>query len=135
MNPHVKTKARKKAAPAAVAAGVPHAKSQRDEGAPLDPVRQIEKGGGRRTVIRYVRVTCAPLDSENFTGSTKGLTDCLRTAFPEWIPDDSPEYVIIEHVQRRCATHDEEGTLVELFEGTDEEESEVEENLVPTARV
>ena len=121
MNPYVKPKARKKKAPAAVAAGLSHAESQRDEGTPLEPVRQAEKGGSRRTVIRFVRVTCAPLDPDNFCGSTKAVTDCLREAFPAWIPDDSPEYVVLEHEQRRCGSRAEEGTLVEILEGEMEE--------------
>jgi hypothetical protein len=64
--------------------------------------------------LTYTRVTCAPLDLENFCGSTKGMTDCLRYAFPWWLPDDRPEDVEILHKQERCATRDEEGTWVEL---------------------
>ena len=74
-----------------------------------------------RARVTYTRVTCAPLDTENFVGSTKGLTDCLRLAFPLWIPDDAPEFVEILHKQERCATRDEEGTWVELrLDGNDE---------------
>lgn len=72
------------------------------------------RGARSRTLLTYTRVTCQPLDTENFTGSTKGLTDCLRLAFPQWLPDDAPEFVEILHKQERCRTRDEEGTWVEL---------------------
>ena len=67
--------------------------------------------------LRYVRVTCQPLDFENLAGSTKPLTDCLRQAFPAWLPDDAPEYVTIEHRQERCAKRCEQGTWVVLVGG------------------
>lgn len=71
--------------------------------------------------LTYTRVTCSTLDTENFCGSTKGMTDCLRYAFPWWLPDDRPEDVEILHKQERCATRDEEGTWVELrLDGNDE---------------
>ena len=73
---------------------------------------------GRRLRLRYVRVTTRPLDVENFCGSTKALTDCLRLAFPDLLPDDAPEWVRIEHEQERCRHKDEEGTWVH-FEGDD----------------
>jgi hypothetical protein len=66
------------------------------------------------TRVHYVRVTCAPLDAENFVGSTKALTDCLRYAFPAMLPDDRPEDVEITHTQERCASRIEEGTWVHL---------------------
>ena len=66
------------------------------------------------TRLTYTRVTCQPLDAENHVGSTKGLTDCLVSAFPGWLPDDAPEYVEILHKQERCRTQDEEGTWIEL---------------------
>jgi len=69
------------------------------------------------TRLTYTRVSCQPLDTENFVGSTKGLTDCLVSALPEWLPDDAPEYVEILHQQERCRTRDEEGTWVELAGG------------------
>lgn len=68
----------------------------------------------RRVRLIYTRVTCQPLDTENHVGSTKGLTDCLVSAFPAWLPDDAPEFVEILHQQERCRTRDEEGTWVEL---------------------
>lgn len=69
------------------------------------------------TILTYTRVTCQPLDVENFCGSTKALTDCLRLAFPSLIPDDAPEFVEIRHLQERCAKRCEEGTWVCLAEG------------------
>ena len=72
--------------------------------------REAENRG--RTTLTFTRVTCQPLDAENFCGSTKALTDCLRLAFPAWLPDDAPEFVEILHTQERCRTRDEEGTWV-----------------------
>jgi hypothetical protein len=66
------------------------------------------------TVLTFTRVTCQPLDAENFCGSTKALTDCLRLAFPAWLPDDAPEFVEMRHAQVKCAKRCEEGTWVEL---------------------
>lgn len=80
--------------------------------------RQGDKETGPRTVLTFTRVTCRPLDVENHCGSTKGLTDCLRLAFPELLPDDAPEFVEIVHRQERCAKRCEEGTWVELRLGT-----------------
>lgn len=65
-------------------------------------------------VLRIERVTCVLLDEENFKGGTKGLTDLLRYAFPTVLLDDGPGYVVMEHVQTRCAKRCEEGTWVEL---------------------
>lgn len=65
-------------------------------------------------VLAFTRVTCQPLDVENFCGSTKALTDCLRMAFPLWLPDDAPEFVEILHRQVKCGKRCEEGTWVEL---------------------
>jgi hypothetical protein len=65
-------------------------------------------------VLSFTRVTCQPLDVENHCGSTKALTDCLRLAFPAWLPDDAPEFVEIVHKQTKCAKRCEEGTWVEL---------------------
>jgi len=70
-----------------------------------------------KTVLRYTRVTCQPLDTENLCGSTKALTDCLVNAFPQWLPDDAPEFVEILHAQVRCGTKCEQGTWVELAAG------------------
>ena len=67
-----------------------------------------------RTLLAFTRVTCQPLDVENFCGSTKALTDCLRLAFPAWLPDDAPEFVEIRHAQVKCGRRCEEGTWVEL---------------------
>lgn len=67
------------------------------------------------TVLTFTRVTCRPLDVENFCGSTKALTDCLRLAFPDRLPDDAPEFVEIRHVQVRCGKRCEEGTWVSLL--------------------
>lgn len=68
------------------------------------------------TILMFTRVTCQPLDVENFCGSTKALTDCLRLAFPAWLPDDAPEFVEIRHAQVKCGRRCEEGTWVELGE-------------------
>lgn len=73
--------------------------------------------GAAKTLLRYTRVTCQPLDMENVCGSTKALTDCLRYAFPGVLPDDAPEFVTIEHTQVRCGKRCEEGTWVELSAG------------------
>lgn len=67
--------------------------------------------------LRFERVTCALLDEENFKGSTKGLTDCLRYAFPSMLRDDAKGYVEIEWVQTRCGTKCEQGTWVCLAGG------------------
>jgi hypothetical protein len=67
-----------------------------------------------RTSLAFTRVTCQPLDVENFCGSTKALTDCLRLAFPAWLPDDAPEFVEIRHAQVKCGRRCEEGTWIEL---------------------
>lgn len=64
--------------------------------------------------LRIERVACVLLDEENFKGGTKGLTDLLRYAFPTVLLDDGPGYVVMEHVQTRCAKRCEEGTWVEL---------------------
>lgn len=66
--------------------------------------------GPTKAYLDYKRVTTKPLDVENFVGSTKGLTDCLRYAFPSLLPDDRPEDVEIAHRQERCAHLDEQGT-------------------------
>lgn len=64
--------------------------------------------------LRIERVACVLLDEENFKGGTKGLTDLLRYAFPTVLLDDGPGYVVMEHVQTKCAKRCEEGTWVEL---------------------
>lgn len=69
------------------------------------------------TVLTFTRVTCQPLDVENFCGSTKAMTDCLRLAFPAWLPDDAPEFVEIRHAQVKCGRRCEEGTWVVLAVG------------------
>lgn len=87
-------------------------------GAKQEAARSKKAAAGRqetsRVLLTYTRVTCQPLDAENFVGSTKALTDCLRLAFPLWLPDDAPEYIEIRHTQERCRSRDEEGTWVEL---------------------
>lgn len=86
-------------------------------------VRQIvlpaftRAAGAPKLVITYTRVTTKPLDAENWCGSTKGMTDCLKYAFPGLLPDDAPEFVEILHKQERCRTRDEEGTWVEMGAG------------------
>lgn len=72
-------------------------------------------------VLAFTRVTCQPLDVENFCGSTKALTDCLRLAFPAWLPDDAPEFVEIRHAQVKCGRRCEEGTWVSLACGETED--------------
>jgi len=67
--------------------------------------------------LRIERVTCSLLDEDNFKGGTKGLVDCLRSAFPAVLLDDAPGYVLMEHVQTRCAKKCEEGTWVTLAGG------------------
>lgn len=76
------------------------------------------------TTLKYTRVTCQPLDTENLCGSTKALTDCLVKAFPEWLPDDAPEFVEILHAQVRCGSKCEQGTWVELSAGGEPEISQ-----------
>lgn len=80
---------------------------------------------GGRIILRYVRVTTQPLDAENFCGSTKAITDCLRLAFPDLLPDDAPEWVHMEHLQQRCATEVEEGTWVTIWKPMEQAVSEV----------
>lgn len=85
-------------------------------------VRKLRAQATARTVtgmvrLTYTRVSCQPLDTENHVGSTKGLTDCLVSALPAWLPDDAPEFVEILHKQERCRTRDEEGTWIELSGG------------------
>lgn len=70
--------------------------------------------GSPRLVIAYTRVTTRPLDAENWCGSTKGMTDCLKYALPGLLPDDAPEFVEIVHRQVKCAKRCEEGMWVEL---------------------
>ncbi len=77
----------------------------------------------RRLVILYTRVTVKPLDAENWCGSTKGMTDCLKYAFPGLLPDDAPEFVEIVHRQVKCAKRCEEGTWVEMRMGEPEGET------------
>lgn len=77
-------------------------------------VRVGGRGRAGKTVLKYTRVTCQPLDTENLCGSTKALTDCLVKAFPQWLPDDAPEFVEILHAQVRCGSKCEQGTWVEL---------------------
>lgn len=97
-----------------MAARIPHPKSKRDQRPPLEPIPQAQDGSGQRVIIRYRRFTTAPLDAENFAGSTKALTDLLRTVFDRDIADDSPEFVEIHHAQTRVRSRDEEGTWVTL---------------------
>ena len=73
-----------------------------------------------RLVITYTRVSTRPLDAENWSGSTKGMTDCLKYAFPGLMPDDAPEFVEIRHLQERCGRRCEEGTWVVLAHDNDE---------------
>ena len=105
----------RRAGAGSVVAGVSHAESERDEGAPLEPVLPAEKGGGGRVVIGYRRFAIRPLDAENFAGSTKACTDALAEAFREDIPDDAPEYLELQHSQTRVGSKDEEGTWVKVF--------------------
>lgn len=81
----------------------------------------LPSGAGEGTrapiTLRYVRVTTRPLDFENLAGSTKALTDCLKEAFPGWLPDDAPEFVCIEHAQERVRKKCEEGTWVVMTVG------------------
>lgn len=100
--------------------------SQGGKKAAVRKMRETAKtaqGTVRTTMTRltYTRVTCQPLDTENHVGSTKGLTDCLVSALPAWLPDDAPEFVEILHKQERCASLDEEGTWVELRLGGNDE--------------
>lgn len=82
-----------------------------------------ENGSVRAPVVlTFTRVTCRPLDVENHCGSTKALTDCLRLAFPDLLPDDAPEFVEIVHRQVKCAKRCEEGTWVELSRLAEREE-------------
>lgn len=76
-----------------------------------------------RLVLYYTRVTTRPLDAENWCGSTKGMTDCLKYALPGLLPDDAPEFVEIVHKQVKCAKRCEEGTWVELRLGDGEKRS------------
>ena len=87
------------------------------------------KGG--RVVLQYVRVTTQPLDAENFCGSTKAITDCLRMAFPELLPDDAPEWVQVVHLQQRCSTEVEEGTWVTIWKPMEQAVSEGMQARVP----
>jgi hypothetical protein len=98
-----------------VVAGVSHAESERDEGAPLEPVLRTQESGDSCAVISYRRFAVRPLDAENFAGSTKALTDALVEAFREDIADDSPEYLELQHSQTRVGSKDEEGTWVKVF--------------------
>lgn len=97
-------------------------------------VRRIRKpaftrpAGSARLVIVYTRVTVSPLDAENWCGSTKGLTDCLKYALPGLLPDDAPEFVEIVHRQEKCVKRCEEGTWVELGD----DEAVLNEKTVPT---
>jgi hypothetical protein len=108
-------KTARRGAAGCVAAGVSHTESERDEGAPLEPVLPAEKGGDQSVTLSYRRFACQPLDAENFAGSTKALTDALAEAFREDIPDDSPEFVEIRHAQTKVSSRDEEGTWVKVF--------------------
>lgn len=108
-------KRRRESGAGSVAAGVSYPQSERDEGAPLEPVLPTQKGGGARAVISYRRFAVRPLDAENFAGSTKALTDALADAFREDIPDDSPEFLELQHAQERVGSQDEEGTYIQLI--------------------
>ena len=70
--------------------------------------------------LRIERVTVSVMDEENFKGSTKGLVDCLRYAFPTVLLDDAPGYVVMEWVQTKCGSKCEQGTWVELSAGATE---------------
>ena len=65
-------------------------------------------------VLRIERVTCSMLDEDNFKGGTKGLVDCLVSAFPGVLLDDAPGYMVREYLQTACTKRVEEGTWVEL---------------------
>jgi hypothetical protein len=104
----------------AVAAGVSHAKSKRDERAPLESIPSAQAEGRGRVVVRFTRVTLRPLDPDNHGGSVKAVLDCLRAAFPDLIRDDSPEDIDLELRQVRCSTKDEQGTFVEVWEREEE---------------
>lgn len=86
-------------------------------------VRKIRKpafecaAGSGKLLIVYTRVSTRPLDAENWSGSTKGMTDCLRYALPGLLPDDAPEFVEIRHLQERVSRRCEEGTWIELSRG------------------
>lgn len=67
--------------------------------------------------LRIERVTVSELDEENFKGGTKALTDVLRYAFPTVLLDDAPGYVVMEHVQTKCAKKCEQGTWIDLAAG------------------
>ena len=112
MKPH----GRKKTPAETVAAGVSHAESERDEGAPLESIPPAQAGGRGRVVVRFTRVTLRPLDPDNHGGSVKAVLDCLREAFPDLVRDDSPEDIDLELRQVRCSRKDEQGTFVEVWE-------------------
>lgn len=67
-----------------------------------------------KATLHYIRVTTRCLDIENFAGSTKGMTDCLRYAVPWLLPDDNRGSVDLTHSQERVAHEDEQGTWVIL---------------------
>ena len=100
----------------AVAAGVSHAESERDEGTPLEPIPPAQAVGRGRVVVCFTRVTTRPLDPDNHGGSVKAVLDCLREAFPDFVRDDSPEDIDLELRQVRCSRKDEQGTFVEVWE-------------------
>jgi hypothetical protein len=64
--------------------------------------------------LHYIRCTTRCLDIENFAGSTKGMTDCLRYAVPWLLPDDDRGSVDLTHSQERVDHEDEQGTWVIL---------------------
>lgn len=116
-NGHTSSSRKPAAAPAeVVAAGIPHSQPERDQGASLGAVPPAETGSRRRIIVQFTRVTVSPLDADNHAGSVKAGLDCLRQAFPEILPDDNPEVIDLRLVQERCATLDEQGTWIHLWE-------------------
>jgi hypothetical protein len=87
-------------------------------GVPIKTIRAREKPPkstltGKAT-LHYIRCTTRCLDIENFAGSTKGMTDCLRYAVPWLLPDDDRGSVDLTHSQERVEHEDEQGTWVIL---------------------
>lgn len=87
-----------------------NSKSQPADGLALDHLLPIEKRNSRRFALRYERHACRLLDSDNFHGGTKSLTDCLRAA--GLIGDDDPEALEVTFVQVKVSTRAQEGTRI-----------------------
>jgi hypothetical protein len=95
-----------------VAPRIPHPVPQPDSRPALDDALQGEAPDLPRFGLRITRISCQPLDADNFAGGCKFLIDAIRRR--GLIPDDDPQSVEISFRQIKAKTKAEEGTSITI---------------------